>query len=121
MLRLDKRPNQLASAMVLSILLTACASAPTSSPPAPDLQQRIETATTRADHEALALSFDREAATARDKAAEHRKMAKAYVGARSGASMQAHCNAIVRDYESVAKEFEGLAADHRQIATQAKP
>lgn len=106
--------------MVLSILLTACASAPTSSP-APDLQQQIETATTRADHEALALSFDREAATARDKAAEHRKMAKAYVGARSGASMQAHCNAIVRDYESVAKEFEGLAADHRQIATQAKP
>ena len=109
-----------AAALLLSMLLAACAATPIN-PPAPDLRQRIETAITPADHEALALSYDREAAATRDKAAEHRRMAKAYVGSRSGASMQAHCNAIVREYESVAMEYEGLARAHREVATQVKP
>ena len=120
MLRLDKWPHRIGPALLLSVVLTGCASGPSSSA-APDLQQRIETAITRADHEALALSYDREAAMARDKAAEHRKMVKAYIGARSGARLQAHCNDIARNYESVAMEYEELAGDHRQIAAHVNP
>ena len=117
MLRLDGSLHSIGSALLLSIVLAACASA-ASGPTTLDLEQRIEIAVTRADHEALALSYDREAAAARDKAATHRKMAKAYVGARSGPTMQAHCTALVRDYESVATEYDALATLHRQIATQ---
>jgi hypothetical protein len=70
---------------------------------------------------ALALTYDQEAAAARATAAEHRKMARGYRIGRSGGSMEAHCNNIVRNYEAVAAEFEGLAADHRQMAAQTKP
>jgi hypothetical protein len=58
-------------------------------------------------------------------AAEHRKMASSYqgmyAGGRGGASMPAHCNAIVRSQESIAAEYEGMAAAHRQLAAEAKP
>ncbi len=119
MINRQEWPKHVASALLLSIVLAGCASGPTSAP-VPELQQRIEAAQTRADHEALALNYDREAAAARAKAAEHRNMARSYRG-RSGGSMEAHCNSLVRNYESVATEFEGLAADHRQMAAQAKP
>jgi hypothetical protein len=42
-------------------------------------------------------------------------------GGRGGASMPAHCNAIVRSQEAIATEYEGMAAAHRQMGQQAKP
>ena len=118
--RLSRR---MASALLLSVILAGCASG-TISPPA-DLPQRIESARTQADHEALAAYYDREASAARASAASHRKMATSYqgmyAGGRGGASMSAHCNAIVRSQEAIATEYEGMAAAHRQMGQQAKP
>jgi len=118
-----KLSRRIASAFVLSVILAGCASEPTS-PPA-DLVQRIETARTPADHEALASYYDREASAARASAAAHRKMAASYqgmvAGGRGGASMPAHCNAIVRSQEAIATEYEGMAVAHRQMGQQAKP
>lgn len=115
--------RRMASALLLSAILAGCASGPTA-PPA-DLPQRIETARTPADHEALAAYYDREASAARASAAAHRKMATSYqgmvAGGRGGATMPAHCNAIVRSQEAIALEYEGMAASHRQMAQQAKP
>lgn len=107
--------------LLLGAVLAGCASGPNNPPP--EIVQRIEAARTRGDHEGLVAYYDREAAAARTKAAEHRKMAKSYqgmtVGGKGGSNMPAHCSSIVNLYESMAIEYDGLAADHRQMAKTA--
>ncbi len=109
--------------LLLSFVVAGCASGPNA--PSPDLLQRIESARTRGDHEALATHYNQEATKARAIADNHRKMAKSYqghlAGGRGGASMAAHCNAIVRGQESLAAEYEGMASGHRELAKQAQP
>lgn len=112
-----------AAVLLAGIALSGCTVATTA--PTPAVQQQIEAARTRTDHEALVTYYNAEAATARAKAAEHRKMAKSYQGqianGRGGANMPAHCNAIVNNYESMATEYDAMAASHRQMADQTKP
>ena len=118
-----KSSRRVASAILLSVILAGCTTAPTAAPP--DLLQRIESARTQADHDGLAAYYDREASAARASAAEHRKMAASYQGiiggGRATANMPAHCNAIVRSQEAIAAEYEGMAAAHRQMGQQIKP
>lgn len=118
-----KSSRRIATMLLLSLVLAGCASGPNA--PSPELLQRIESARTRGDHEALATHYSQEAAKARAIADNHRKMAKSYqgnlAGGRGGASMPAHCNAIVRSHEGIAAEYEGMAAAHRQFAAQAQP
>lgn len=115
--------RRIASAFLLSVLVAGCASGPNAPPT--DLLQRIESARSRDDHEALAAYYDREASAARASAIAHRKMATSYQGmvggGRGNANMPAHCNAIVRSREGIAAEYEGMAAAHRQMGQQAKP
>ena len=114
--------QRIVSLVLLGVALAGCAADP--KVPSPELQQRIEAARTRGDHEALASYYVREAAGARAIAAEHRKMAKTYQGTAMGGrggSMFAHCNSIVRMYEGIAAEYDGLATDHRQMAERAQP
>lgn len=120
MSKFQKWPK-IAAAMVLAIVVTGCATGPTSAP-SPELLQRIEAAQTRTDHEALAIHYANEAAGARAKAVEHRKMAKSYqiYQSRGSTSMVTHCNTLVSSYEGIAVEHEGMAADHRQMAGQAR-
>jgi len=117
-----KSLRRIAAALLLGLVLAGCASGPNAAP-SPELQQRIEAARTRSDHEALATYYDREAASARAFAVEHRRMARSYQGyvasGRGGASMPAHCNAIVSQFESIAAEYDGMAAEHRQMAKSA--
>lgn len=112
-----------ASAMLLSSVLAGCAAGPDT--PSPELLQRIESARTRGDHEALAAHYDQQAVAARAIAADHRKMAKAYQGRAvdppGGGGMQAHCNAIVRSQEGIAAEYEGMAEGHYELAKRAQP
>lgn len=116
-----KSSRRIATVVLLGLVLAGCASGPNA--PSPDLTQRIELARTRGDHEALAKYYDGEVAKARATAENHRKMARSYQGnlsgGRGGASMPAHCNAIVRSHEGIAAEYEGMAAAHRQLAAQA--
>jgi PBP1b-binding outer membrane lipoprotein LpoB len=118
-----KSSRRIASVLLLSVVLAGCASGPMA--PSTDLLRQVDTASTRGEHESLAARYDKEAATARAVAAEHRKMAQSYqgmvAGGRGSASMVAHCNAIVRSQESIAVEYQGMAAAHRQLAAQAKP
>lgn len=118
-----RSPKRIASAVLLSIVLAGCASSPNA--PSPELQQRIEAAHSRSDHEGLVSYYKQEAAAARAKSAEHRNMAKAYQGRvadpRSGGNLPAHCNAIVNMYERIATEYDGLAESHQQLAKEAQP
>lgn len=118
-----KFARRIAAALLLSVILAGCASGP-AAPPA-DLLQRVESARTPADHEALAAHYDKQASAARASAQVHRKMATSYqgmiAGGRGGASMPAHCNAIVANQEAIAADYEAMAAAHRQMGQQAKP
>lgn len=116
--------RRMAAVLLLAgIALGGCAGYATS--PSPALQQQIEAARTRADHEALVKYYTGEAATARAKAAEHRRMATSYqamfAGGRGGGNLVAHCNSIVSSFESIASKYDEMAAGHRQLAEQAKP
>jgi len=112
-----------ASVLLIGVVLAGCASGPNN--PSPEMVQRIESARTRGDHEALAATYAQDATGARAKAEEHRKMAAMYkgraVGGKGGVGMESHCNSIVTQYESLATEYDGLAAGHRQMAATATP
>lgn len=118
-----KLSRRFASVLLLSVALAAGASAQTTT--SAELLQRTEAARTKGDYEALAADYDKQAAAARAIAAEHRKMAKSFQGmvasGRGGASMPAHCNAIASKNESIAKEYDAMAAGFRQLAKQAQP
>lgn len=114
--------RKLGLALVLGVVLVGCASGPKAPPP--EIAQRIQAASSRADHESLAGYFMNEAATARASAENHRKMARSYqaqVSQRGGSGMAAHCNAVVRAQETIAAEYESMAGGHRELAQQAKP
>ena len=118
-----KSPRRIASLLVLGFVLAGCATG--AKPPSAELQQRIESAQSRTDHESLAAFYDPEAVGARVSAAVHRKMAKGYQQAgpsgRGGFSLPAHCNSIVSNYDSIAAEYDGMAAEHRRMAGSVQP
>jgi hypothetical protein len=89
-----------------------------------ELEKAITGAKTSADHEAIASYYDREAATAKDKAAEHRKLAETYrtLAASGRAPLQPmgiHCQQLAQTYESAAADNAALATAHRQMAREA--
>ena len=116
-----KIARRIALMMLLGAALAGCASAP--SEPSPDLLHKIEHASTRGDHETLAVYYEREGAAARAVAVRHRKMAAGYQARndRSAAGMSAHCNAIALRQESIAAEYEGMAEGHQAVANEIKP
>jgi outer membrane murein-binding lipoprotein Lpp len=122
MISLRRWPVLASSALLMSVVLAGCVSTPTSAPSAAT-HQRIEAAQTRADHEALAASYAKDAADARAAAANHRRMAKSYQSyqpGRGGGNMTAHCNSVAGSYERIATEYDGMAITHRQLASQVK-
>ena len=85
--------------------------------------QKIESAKTRADHEALAAFYEQEAKTAQAKVEEHKQMAKAYgkIGHLvEKHNMLQHCDRLVEKYKDVAKENLALAKLHRELAAKAQ-
>jgi len=112
--------RQLASALLVSAVLAGCATAPNAS--SQDLPQRIEAALASSEHEALIAYYKGQAAAARAKVAEHRRMAKSYQANPSdgtaGAGMVAHCDSIVHMYEGIAAEYDGMADYHRLLANE---
>ena len=122
MIKNSKLPLRAASALLLSVVLAGCASGPPAH--SAGLHQQIESASTASEHAALATYYDREAATARASAAEHRNRAQKYAlnsNPRNGPNLRAHCNVVATNLDGIATEYDGLAADHRGLASQAKP
>ena len=90
-----------------------------------DITQKVQGAKTASDHEAIAKLYDAQAADARKKAAEHKRMGDSYRGATvgkagAGSSMPYHCDAQVKSFELQATEFEAMAEAHRQLAKATK-
>ncbi len=78
----------------------------------------VEFASTPAEHKALAEHYRGKAAEARATAASHRSMGKNYAGGKlfERQKMKAHCDALAKQFEGVAQEYEKLAADHEAEA-----
>ena len=78
----------------------------------------IESASTPAQHQALANYFKAKAAVATREAADHRAMAKSYSGQKAtiSAAQAEHCNRLASLSESQAAEYEQLAATHEAAA-----
>jgi hypothetical protein len=86
-------------------------------------QAQIEAATTAAQHEAIARSYDESATAAELQAKSHAKMAQTYRLASSkmpGASMANHCSRLEKDARDMADEYRSMATEHRKMAAEAK-
>jgi len=120
-----------AAVLLLGLALTGCASDPSS--PSAQLVQRIETARTPTDHEALAKYYMGEAANSRERASDHRKLAKTYqavsgraphgtpTGVNGTASASGYHSALASQDENNATAYDALATEHRNMAKAAKP
>ena len=90
-----------------------------------DIDKMIATAKTAADHRAIADYYKQEAKEAQEQADKHKKMAQDYGMASIGRQatkthFHQHCEALVRSYESAAKEYNDLAKMHEEMAKAAK-
>lgn len=76
----------------------------------------IESASTPAQHKALANYFRGKAAEARQEAERHRSMAKTYAGTKStmAGSQKEHCDKLAESYDAQAKQYDELAALHSE-------
>jgi len=78
----------------------------------------VETATTPAQHKALAKYYRAKAADAKAEASNHRSMMKSYSGGNvAQAKVQTeHCNKLASLSDAQAAEYEKLAASHDEQA-----
>jgi hypothetical protein len=79
----------------------------------------IESASTPAQHQAIADHYKASADAARKAATRHRAMAKTYAGgrmARSPSLPSTHCTKLADSYDAQAKEYDQLAAAHEAEA-----
>jgi hypothetical protein len=84
-------------------------------------QSMIESASTPAQHEALAKHFRARAEAARHEAARHRAMGQSYAGGRMSRSPRpptTHCTKLAESFDAQAAEYDALAAAHEEEAKQ---
>jgi pyruvate/2-oxoglutarate dehydrogenase complex dihydrolipoamide acyltransferase (E2) component len=81
-------------------------------------QVLVESAQTPAGHEALAHHFHEKAEAAREEAAAHEKMGKAYLQGKTTErmQMQKHCQKIAESLRTQADELDAMASVHEAEA-----
>jgi lysine/ornithine N-monooxygenase len=91
-----------------------------------DIVQRLKTAKTAADHEAIAKHYEAQAADAKKNAELHREMAATYtaggtsIGKGTTANFPQHCQNLVKTFEEEATHYTQMAQAHRELAKAAK-
>jgi hypothetical protein len=83
----------------------------------------VAAAKTSADHEAIAKSYEEEAAALDKLAATHSSLGETYSKQGGGKSLQAaqakHCDSVAVKLAAAAKEERALAAEHHKMAKSA--
>ena len=99
-----------------AVLLALALGTPALAEPTDDLEQvAIESASTPAQHQALADHYSARAAAARREAERHRAMAKVYSRTRLGKAPGlpgTHCTKLAEGFDAQASEYDALAAAH---------
>lgn len=112
--------------LVSTVIAVAGCSIPASTPP-PGIEQKIENASSRSDHEELASQYERQASTDLAAAARHKRYAATYLknrsprsGAEAHAALARHCESIAQAYEQAASGNLATAMLHRELAAEAR-
>lgn len=109
----------LAILVATSLMLGGCASGPPAG--AVHLEQQVQSASTRSDHEKIAAAYEQQVGVEKTSAQRHERMAQSYrQGRNSVPGMAAHCDNLVRMYNQTADELVALAKMHHQMAAEAK-
>ena len=110
-------------ALTLLAAILAAPSASQAQAPAPAQQHDIEhlvieMANTAQEHQAVAQHYRMKAQEARDEAARHQDMGRAYAARRSSTPQQGrqHCENIAKQFESIAGEYDELAKLHDTLS-----
>jgi hypothetical protein len=87
-----------------------------------DIDAKIMSAKTAADHEAIAAYYTGQATEARAKAASHQKMGAEYkkLPHSAKAGLDRHCASLATDYTAAAKQYDALAKAHQDMAKHVK-
>lgn len=99
-------------------LLSGCA--PMNPHPMP-METAIQSAKTKADHEALAAHYEQAADEARQKVEEHKKLLNEYLRApylhgKHAIGFKTHCEYLIDLYSKAVDENLAMAKMHREIA-----
>jgi hypothetical protein len=92
-----------------------------------DIVEKLQTAKTASDHEAIAGYYESKAAEARKSAELHRKMASTYTAGGSSIGkgtgpvpLPQHCTNLAKGFDEEASNYSALAQAHRELAKAAK-
>jgi len=85
-----------------------------------DMSQAVQSASSKADHEALAQHYEEAAKDMQAKVEEHKKLlsqyqSKSYLYGRQAEDFKAHCLRLIDVYEKAAAENLEMAKMHRQM------
>jgi hypothetical protein len=122
---MNRRWLVLGAGAVLAVAMLTLVGCAAEAPVKPaGLEQKIETARTRADHEEIASLYEQQAGTDKAAAERHRRLARTYERSwtdRGGqTNMARHCENLARTYQQAAEENLALAKEHRQAAADTK-
>lgn len=88
-----------------------------------NMEEMIQTARSKTDHEAIAMQYDAKAKGLMAQAEEHVRMGKLYLGMELGGSkgpkFAGHCDALAANLRTAAEQNQELAKLHRDLAAQA--
>ena len=114
---------------ILAAVTQGCVARPQLAGNAPS-EERIAAAQTKVQHETLSKDYEKLAAEARGKAAEHTAMGNRYKHPHAGApigkglmhadAMEKHCKSLVALYTNIADEYDQMAKKHRATAASAE-
>jgi len=109
---------------IVSALLVWSAFIPSDAVAGAALEQMIESAKTKEDHETIAKHYEDEANVLQAKVEEHKKMSGAYrvmtPGKGGVAGFVAHCDKLIAGYEGMAADNRALAKLHHQFAEESE-
>jgi hypothetical protein len=81
-----------------------------------NIVQKVRDAKTPADQQAIAAFFEKEAQAAQQAAKQHNELKAVYATKPDMQTMVSHCDMLVKDYQEIAKELEGMAEMHKKMA-----
>ena len=116
----------LRAALIVALMAMLCGSLPArATEPAFDAVEAMKTASTRAQHEAIATRYTEEMRQLGKQISRHKKMREAY-GAITHVHRhlhrdQGHCDTLITAYRQAQEASRRLAATHRALAEVAQP
>ena len=111
--------------LTLSLSLGLLAGCAQPNPHPMDMTVAVQSAKSKAYHEALAAHYEQAAKDAEAKVEEHKQLLDqyqehSYLYGRQAPMVEEHCESLIHEYQQIAKSNLQMAKLHRQIADEMK-